>query len=162
MRINTLLQILIVVAFFACGKQQPATLEEPQQTFQTYGETFDAANAEDISRLATLMGEQDSIAVTLTAKIEKTCAVKGCWMQLDAGNENTMRVTFKDYGFFVPKSGMEGKVTTVRGYCIKEQTSVEDLRHFAKDAGESDEYIAAITSPKTELNFVASGVIIED
>lgn len=159
MRNNIIIQLLIVLTLFSCGKNQPV---EKEKSFKSYGEAFDPANAQDISKLVALMGEQDSIMVTLTATIDKTCAVKGCWMQLKTDTENTMRVTFKDYGFFVPKSGMEGKVTTITGFCKREETSVEDLKHFAKDAGESDEYIAAITSPKTELNFVASGVIIED
>ena len=39
------------------------------------------------------------------AKVRRACEKKGCWMEL-AGAEGIgpgMRVTFKDYGFFVPK-----------------------------------------------------------
>ena len=83
-------------------------------------------------------------------------------MQLQTSDGNTLRVTFKDYGFFVPKSGVENKKATINGYCVKQLTSVEELRHYAQDAGESEEIIASITEAKTEYSFVASGVIIED
>lgn len=143
----------------SCAKKEKV---QEQKNFQTYGEQFDLTLSKSISNLESLMENQDSVALTLTAQIEKTCAAKGCWMQLKTGTENPLRVTFKDYGFFIPKSGAEGKATTIKGYCIKQETSVEDLRHYAQDAGESPEYIASITSPKMEYNFVASGVIIED
>ncbi|MEO9805418.1 MAG: DUF4920 domain-containing protein [Reichenbachiella sp.] len=148
-----------VLILMGCTKKDPAG---EQKSLKTYGEAFDSAGSSDISNLSSLMGNLDSVALTLTAQIEKTCAVKGCWMQLKTDNGNPLRVTFKDYGFFIPKSGVEGKVATIKGYCIKQETSVEELQHYAQDAGESPEYIASITSPKMEFNFVASGVIIED
>ena len=40
------------------------------------------------------------------------------------------------------------------------ETSIEDLRHYAEDAGASDEDIAAIVSPKVSYNFEADGVLI--
>ena len=40
--------------------------------------------------------------------------VKDGWMTLD-GEEGDVRVTFKDYGFFVPTEGQEGKTAIVEG-----------------------------------------------
>jgi hypothetical protein len=74
---------------------------------------------------------------------------------------DTLRITFKDYGFFVPKSGMEGKEVVFAGIAKNDVTSVETLQHFAKDGGASEEEIATITEPKSEINFVASGVLIK-
>jgi hypothetical protein len=39
-------------------------------------------------------------------------------------------------------------------------TSVADLQHYAEDAGKSKEEIAKIKTPKTELTFVAEGVLV--
>ncbi|MEL6969642.1 MAG: DUF4920 domain-containing protein, partial [Bacteroidota bacterium] len=50
-------------------------------------------------------------------------------------------------------SGMNGKA-------FYQTTSVDDLRHYAEDAGKSEEEIAAITEPKRELAFLADGVIL--
>jgi hypothetical protein len=37
---------------------------------------------------------------------------------------------------------------------------VAELQHYAEDAGKSKEEIAKINSPKTELTFVADGVLV--
>jgi len=98
----------------------------------------------------------------LTGTIENTCAMKGCWMNVVMENGEKMRVTFKDYGFFVPTGGVEGESTIVNGTLSKTEVSVEALKHYAKDAGKSEEEIAKITAPKVEYAFIADGVIIGD
>jgi len=82
-------------------------------------------------------------------------------MKVDMGNGSTLRVTFKDYGFFVPKD-IVGKTVVFEGQAKVETVPVETLRHYAEDAGKSQEEIAAITSPEEKINFVASGVMVND
>ena len=48
----------------------------------------------------------------------------------------------------------------IHGKAFISETSVDDLRHYAEDAGASDDEIAAITTPKTSYNFEADGVLI--
>lgn len=155
---------LSIILLSSCTKNQESNQSNDQGSNQvmTYGSPFDRSVAQDISNLSTLMQGQDSVSITLTAVIEKTCAVKGCWMQLKTNDEKPLRVTFKDYGFFVPKDGMSGKTTAIQGYCVKQETSIEELRHYAKDAGETEAAIASITAPRMEYNFVASGVMIDE
>jgi len=100
--------------------------------------------------------------VKLAATINQTCSNKGCWMTVDMGDEEEMMVRFKDYGFFVPIEGMEGKPTVFEGFAYTETRSVEELQHLAKDAGEDEATIAAITEPEESLTFMASGVIIKN
>ncbi len=42
----------------------------------------------------------------------------------------------------------------------KKITPIEELRHYAEDAGKSKEEIMAITEPKEEYHMMASGVVI--
>jgi hypothetical protein len=66
-------------------------------------------------------------------------------------------VTFKDYGFFVPlESG--GKTALMKGIAYYDTISVEMLKHYAEDAGKSEEEIALITEPELAISFEASGV----
>ena len=81
-------------------------------------------------------------------------------MKLDIGNNETMRVTFKDYGFFVPKN-LDGETAIIDGYAVVDTTDVDMLRHLAHDAGKSEEEIAAITEPEVGVTYVATGVIIK-
>jgi hypothetical protein len=103
---------------------------------------------------------KDSVLLTLKGTIEQTCSQKGCWMTVQDEHGVSTRVTFKDYGFFVPTEGAEGKEVVFSGVAKKKITEVATLRHFAQDAGKSQEEIDAITEPKEEIEFVAKGVVI--
>ena len=127
----------------------------------TEGEAFDKEGALSVVNVDSLIGDQDSIELKLSGEIVSCCQKKGCWMNLKVSDETTMKVTFKDYGFFVPKNA-DGKTAYVNGKAYWSETSVEMLRHYAADEGKPQEEIDAITEPIKEITFVASGVIIED
>ena len=76
--------------------------------------------------------------------IKEVCIKKGCWMTLSLENDSEMMVRFKDYGFFVPLDA-SGEVL-IHGKAFISETSVDDLRHYAEDAGASDDEIAAVTT----------------
>ena len=97
----------------------------------------------------------------ISGKIVETCSKKGCWMTLDTG-EDTLFIKFRDYGFFVPIDSVEGKTAVIQGDLFLDTTTVEMLKHYAEDAGKSEEEIAQITEPIYELGFIADGVIIKN
>ena len=74
--------------------------------------------------------------------------------------QDTMLVRFKDYGFFVPKTGAEGKLAVVNGQIFIDTLSVPQLKHYAEDAGKSKEEISKITNPEITISFLAEGVVI--
>lgn len=102
--------------------------------------------------------QSDSLIV-LRGTVTSVCKMKGCWMELDQGNGEHLRVDFKDYALFMPKD-LPGKEVIIRGLASKKTLSVESLRHFAEDAGKSNEEIEEITEPRTSLSFEADGVLI--
>lgn len=102
----------------------------------------------------------DTIPAKMKGKINEVCSKKGCWMTLDMGDDNEVMVKFKDYGFFMPLNA-EGDVV-VNGKAFVTETPVEELRHYAEDAGKSKEEIAAITEPKLEYRFEADGVLLKE
>ena len=93
--------------------------------------------------------------------ILSTCPKKGCWMQVKIDSD-TIQVTFKDYGFFVPKTGLENKKTILEGYPKQDTISIKMLKHFAEDAGKSQKEIDKITKPEYKISFIADGVIIKN
>jgi Domain of unknown function (DUF4920) len=125
-----------------------------------YGEKITEANAVAVSELPKLMQGKKTLDTKLTGKIESVCQKKGCWMQLDLGNGQKMRVKFKDYAFFVPKDAA-GKQVIIEGVASKETIDVATQKHYAEDAKKSKEEIAKITQSKEELSFEAKGVIIK-
>lgn len=126
-----------------------------------FGAEIDDEGAVSASDATGQLGEMDSVNLKVLGTIEKVCQVKGCWMTMGYGEGESMHVSFRDYGFFVPKD-IDGKEAVIDGTLYMETTSVEDLRHYAEDEGKSEEEIAAITEPETRLTFVADGVIVKD
>ncbi len=157
-----LLTLLIIASLSACDSSKPsegqnATVEAP--AFSFFGEQISTDLTSSLDVLKEEIIGQDSIKIATAGVVREVCQAKGCWMTLDMNDGSTMRVTFKDYGFFVPKD-IAGKEVIIDGYAYNEETSVETLRHFAEDAGKSTEEIMEITSPKQEITYVASGVAI--
>lgn len=131
-----------------------------ETTVHYYGDTISEEGAIAAQELMTTMGNQDSIAVKLTGVINSSCQKKGCWMKMDLGNGEEMRISFKDYSFFVPKN-LDGETAVVEGYAFVDTIDVDFLKHLAEDAGKSEEEIAAINEPEVSVNYVAKGVIIK-
>ena len=99
--------------------------------------------------------------VILEGVITQTCAKKGCWMNVKMAEGDTMMVRFKDYGFFVPKEGAEDLRTVMHGVAKMDTISVDLLRHYAEDAGETEDIKMQITEPRYVLEFIADGVLIK-
>ena len=106
------------------------------------------------------MEDKTKMKARITGVVENVCQAKGCWMKVTTAEGKTMRVTFKDYAFFVPKD-IAGKKVTFEGFAMKSETSIDDLKHYAKDAGKSEEEISKITKPEYAINFEAEGVIVD-
>jgi hypothetical protein len=114
----------------------------------------------EATELASKMDEKTTMPARVTGLVEDVCQAKGCWMKVATENGRTMRVTFKDYAFFVPKD-IAGKKVTFEGKAVKKETSIAELKHYAQDAGKSPAEIAKITSPEYSISFEADGVIVE-
>lgn len=163
--------LVAVVVLISCNQNKSVAIdgvdvafakaETQESPYTSYGAKItadDAIKAADISEKYAALKEGDTALVKFEAPINSVCAMKGCWMRLDAGEEEVF-VKFKDYGFFVPLDA-EGEAI-VEGKAYLEEVSVEELQHMAKDGGKSEAEIAAITAPKRELRFMADGVLIK-
>ena len=152
--------LLLPALFVSCSQQNNQAGDESQKSMSFYGDTITEENAKEATQLATLMGDQGKMDVKLTGTISQVCQKKGCWMDMDMGNNQILKVRFKDYAFFVPKDA-GGKTAVIEGEAFHDTVSVAELRHYAEDAGKSKEEIEKITEPEISLNFEARGVIIK-
>ena len=164
---KNLLFVLTAVTLFSCAQTETSTTTEAEPaeevaTLAFYGDTIATDGALSPSDFLAQMEGTDSLNVKVEAKINETCRMKGCWMTLDMGEGEQLRVRFKDYGFFVPTEGVDGKIAVIEGVAFYDTLSVDYLQHLAEDAGKSEEEIAAITEPELSVNFEAHGVIIRD
>ena len=133
---------------------------QSNKNFDTYGQSFDTAgiNNYKVEKESLLNNPQDD--TKLEGQILSTCPMKGCWMKISV-ERDTILVRFKDYGFFVPKSGAEGKSAIINGKLSVDTLSVAQLRHYAEDAGKSKEEVSKIVKPEITISFLADGVVID-
>jgi hypothetical protein len=146
----------ILVALFVVSTQFVAA-----QDVQHYGKKIDENGAISMSELMEKTADGKELQVKVYGKVEEVCQTKGCWMLINKGDGTTMRVKFKDYGFFVPKN-CAGKTAILEGKAFFRMVSVDELKHYAEDAGKSKEEIEAIKNPEKALAFEAEGVILKD
>ncbi|PBJ13367.1 DUF4920 domain-containing protein [Flavobacterium sp. ACN6] len=95
--------------------------------------------------------------VAVKGEVTGVCPKRGCWISLKTDDGSSFFVKMKDYAFFVPTAA-KGKNVVLEGSVERKVTSVEELKHYAKDAKKSKAEIDAITAPKEEIRFMASGI----
>ncbi|WP_417860221.1 DUF4920 domain-containing protein [Winogradskyella sediminis] len=164
-KIILLLALNLVV--FSCKNETKTTEEKvedvkQEMAYASFGKEIndtDALSSERMMEAYKTLKVGDTITSKVKGKIIEVCSKKGCWMTLDMGNDEEVMVKFKDYGFFMPLNA-EGEVV-MTGKAFVSETSVEELRHYAEDAGKTAEEVAAITDPKFEYGFEADGVLLK-
>jgi hypothetical protein len=149
--------VLCAGIFSACTAKVEVTEEG------VYGDGIKNSQVSDYQTVMTALSSKDTVHTTLKATVSEVCQAKGCWMTVHDKNSSPteIMVRFKDYGFFVPKD-IGGREVIVEGKAFKSVTSVDELRHYAEDAGKSKEEIEAITTPEETFSFEATGVKVLD
>ena len=168
---KTVLLFVVALVFASCKNDtqketdsSEAMNENPTKeiAYNSFGKEINDADALSSDRMMVhynTMKIGDTINAKMKGTIAEVCSKKGCWMKLDMGNDKEVRVTFKDYGFFMPLNAT-GEVV-INGKAFVSETSVDDLKHYAEDAGKTAEEIAAITEPERTLAFEADGVLLK-
>ncbi|CAM1370731.1 conserved hypothetical protein [Tenacibaculum sediminilitoris] len=144
-------------------KKETSVKEEQKIEYASFGEKItevDAISANEMHTKFKNLKAGDTINIKFTSKINEVCKKKGCWMKLDLGEEQESMVRFKDYGFFMPLHA-DNKEVIVNGKAYVTEISVDELQHYAKDAGKSEDEIAKITEPKHTYAFEADGVLMK-
>ena len=156
--IRTLLALTLIgiaPGLFA-GDSEVILLSEPVEvtaTHEVFGSTLPQSGTP--LSLADLMTNENKYLdqeVMVETRIAKVCQKKGCFFVAQQG-ASTARVTFKDYGFFIPTDS-GGKTVVLLGTFSRKSVSKEQAEHYAADLGET----AAAKPEKFEYSIVASAV----
>ncbi len=117
----------------ACEGAPPS--EAPEATI-VRGEKPKGLKAVSLSELLKTPQAHDGKAIALHAKVRKACSRKGCWMELaDQEKGPGVRVTFKDYGFFVPLDSA-GRRAKVEGTVKVTELSEETAKHYESEGAQ--------------------------
>ena len=162
MKSKTLLIVFLAVAGLLLNTTTTAQ-ENINVDFENFGNELIPEGAISYDQFLLKMADSDSMSVKIEATVSEVCQMKGCWMSLssvETTNNTPVMVRFKDYAFFVPKD-ISGRTVIIEGMAYREITPIDELRHYAEDAGKSKKEIDAITEPKEELKFMANGVLLK-
>lgn len=163
-------KIALIFAFslllIACKENNKTSKEDIKEKIEyaSFGDKINDSNVvskEIAEQKFTDLSEGDTINLKFASTINEVCKSKGCWMKLDLGNGKESMVRFKDYGFFVPLDA-DNKEVIVNGKAYITQISVDQLKHYAKDAGKSESEIAKINEPELTYAFEADGVLMKE
>ncbi|MEX1033370.1 MAG: DUF4920 domain-containing protein [Cellvibrionaceae bacterium] len=121
-----------------------------------YGAELSEAEPISVTEAIALVDANKQTTALVQGEVTSVCQAKGCWMGFSS-EAGDVRVTFKDYGFFVPFS-IVGKTVLAEGTVEKVQWSLKDSKHLTEDAGGDPD---AVTEPIVEYQMVASGVKVK-
>ena len=140
----------------APAAKAPAPIAKPADGLVIRGEALSGktpklAFAEVVKKPDAFSGK----TATVEGVVRQVCSRKGCWMELSdsAQGKTGARVTFKDYGFFVP-TDCQGAKATVEGTIEMAAISEEDAQHLESEGAT----IPRKDGKPQELRIVASGV----
>jgi hypothetical protein len=111
--------------------------------------------------LSEVLSKPDSFrdrAVIVSGQVRSACTRRGCWMELAPGSDPKLpgcRVTFKDYGFFVPTDSA-GAQAKVQGTLGVNTLPPERVAHLESEGGQFPHKNA--DGSVDELRLVATGV----
>lgn len=174
MRLRALAWIFTLAAV-ACESPPPAPAPEPAQpapeapakaassaaparAAKTYGAPLSGAAAVALTEVLGKPESYEGKSVVVEGEVRRACSKKGCWMELAesvATEARGARVTFKDYGFFVPtdSAGAHAKLEGVVNVQLMKKGHVEHLEEEgAKFPNKNPD------GTVREVQFVATGV----
>lgn len=117
-------------------------------------ETASISVAELVSRMDK---SKDPQTLTIKAPLSAVCQNAGCWVQVAKPDGKPLMVRFKNH-FTIPPTTPLGTESYIHGIAYWDTVSVKMLRHYAEDAGKSQEEINKITQPEFKLNFEGDGI----
>lgn len=142
---KTALVLAFTLALSACASAPPQTVYGRPPALKSTPLNVEQATSE------ANVGQ----TVAVKAPAAEVCQHKGCWMVLTEGLRS-IRVTFADYAFFVPKD-IAGKTVVVEGVLSRKLLSADEAKHYAEESGAA---ATAPAGPREEWSLVATSVVV--
>jgi hypothetical protein len=135
-----------------------APLQPSPSDHKRFGAPIESGQALPLAHVLSKPDDFATRTVTVEAKVRRNCTRRGCWMELASGLDPSLpgcRVTFKDYGFFVPLDSA-GSTAKVSGIVEVTRVGPEEVAHLESEGA----HFASKQPDGTarEVRLVASGV----
>jgi len=154
---KTLLLTALLAVFQLVNAQPP---KGDAKAGSNYGKAVSETGSIEVDMLSNLLTNKSEATAKVYAVVTDVCQKEGCWIKVQTA-QGKMMVKMKDHSFLVP-TALQGKTIVIDGTAKIKETSVEELRHYAEDAGKSKQEIADIKEPKKEVVFTAEGILVKN
>ena len=157
--------IVILLAFLpmtsfgeTAGTEPVVRLSEPvavSHGYEIFGAPLDVSSqALTLDEAVRTAAEHAGKELVISTRVARVCQKKGCFFVAQDG-ATVARVSFKDYGFFIPTDS-SGQTVLLRGVLTQSQLSDESAAHLASDLGDANP--RAVAGIRYEI--VASAVAV--
>lgn len=157
---------IVLSALTACGActtlSKPSnhdTTNDPKaRPPATFGETLGASEIVPLVDVLASANDYAGRTIKVQGHVRRACSAKGCWMELaqdQSPQAPACRVTFKDYGFFVPTDSA-GAHATIEGQVAVKRVRAAQVRHYEAEGASFP--IKHEDGTADEVRFVATGV----
>lgn len=156
-KVTILLSLLMLavpaLAVAAPAEKAPAVATKPADAF---GAPLSAGEALPLAKVLESPDQYAGKPVRVEGKVRSACTKKGCWMELasEDGKGPGCRVTFKDYGFFVPRDSA-GATARLEGTIQVKTLAKREVDHLE---AEGATFAKADDGTAKEVRIVATGV----
>jgi hypothetical protein len=134
---------------------QAATPAAKSEALVSRGDKLKGLPAVELTKLLASPTDFDGKTVALEGTVRRACQTKGCWMELAPTDKGPgVRITFKDYGFFVPLDSA-GSKAKVEGTVKVAVLAPEKAKHYESEGAQ---VAKAKDGSYREVQLVASGV----
>jgi len=151
------------LALAAADAGEVVRLSEPVAAtadWEEFGASVDdSGEPVSLRELVAAGDEQAGHEVLLKTRIAKVCRKKGCFFIARDGNA-VARITFKDYGFFIPTDSA-GKEVLLNGTFERREITAAQAKHYRKDLGEDPAKDGGVApAAGSEYHIVATAIRI--
>ena len=150
------IQFRLATLFTAALASSPLAAQSPTDSAVVFrGAPVASGAAIPVTALVAAARNYTARPVVVEGVITHECTEKGCWMQVaPSANASGMRVTFKDYAFFIPQS-MIGRRARMQGVTKVTTHSKASADHLISEGAN---LTRNADGTATEVAFEASGV----
>jgi hypothetical protein len=137
---------------------RPAPPASAQPAAKTFGAPISPGPTLSLADVLTAPERFRDQSITVEGHVRSACTRRGCWMEVAEGADPKLsgcRVTFKDYGFFVPTDSA-GSTAKVQGTLGVNTLPAERVAHLESEGGQFPHKNP--DGSATELRLVATGV----
>lgn len=164
-----LASVFVIALSFGAFAQEGAEKKKPTEAdkaaaFDSDGKITRGAELGDseMVSLADVMKDPDKFAgktVMVKGFVVRSCKMEGCWAELapSMDSKTTVRVKFKDHGFFIPLKS-EGFKAKAEGVFSVKVLSKEEVDHLIEDGSKFENRNEDGTV--SEISFLASGIVL--